>query len=88
MFLDTPYLAAAQSKLYGKDGNLHTSFDHQRFAKSLVNCQHKWLITYENYEEIKDNFKDFNIINWEFKYSMNHYQQGQARKGKEIFIKN
>lgn len=38
MFLDPPYLAAAQSKVYGKDGNLHTSFDHQRFAKSLVNC--------------------------------------------------
>lgn len=88
IFLDPPYLTATQSKLYGKDGNLHTSFDHQRFAQSLVNCQHKWLITYDNSEEIKNNFKDFNIVAWEFQYGMNNYKQGKAKKGKEIFIKN
>ncbi|WP_267383656.1 DNA adenine methylase [Cyanobacterium sp. uoEpiScrs1] len=88
IFLDPPYLAASQSRLYGKKGNLHTSFDHQRFAKNLVNCQHKWLITYDNSEEIKNNFKGFNIINWEFQYGMNNYKQGKAIKGKEIFIKN
>ncbi|YAI82751.1 MAG: DNA adenine methylase [cyanobacterium endosymbiont of Rhopalodia sterrenbergii] len=88
IFLDPPYLAATQSKLYGKDGKLHTSFDHQRFARSLANCQHKWLITYDNSEEIKNNFKDFNIIDWEFQYGMNNYKQGKAKKGKEIFIKN
>ncbi|WP_119260228.1 DNA adenine methylase [cyanobacterium endosymbiont of Rhopalodia gibberula] len=88
IFLDPPYLATTQSKLYGKDGDLHTSFDHQRFAESLVNCQHKWLITYDNSEEIKNNFKNFNIIDWEFQYGMNNYKQVQAKKGKEIFIKN
>ena len=88
IFLDPPYLATTQSKLYGKDGNLHTSFDHQRFAKNLVNCQHKWLITYDDSEEVKNNFKYFNIIDWEFQYGMNNYKQGKAKKGKEIFIKN
>lgn len=88
IFLDPPYLTATQSKLYGKDGNLHTSFDHQRFARNLVNCQHKWLITYDNSEEIKNNFKDFNIIDWELQYGMNNYKRGKAKKGKEIFIKN
>lgn len=88
IFLDPPYLTATRSKLYGKYGNLHTSFDHQRFANNLVNCQHKWLITYDNSEEIKNNFKDFNIIDWELQYGMNNYKRVKAKKGKEIFIKN
>ncbi|ACK66027.1 D12 class N6 adenine-specific DNA methyltransferase [Rippkaea orientalis PCC 8801] len=88
IFLDPPYFTATKSKLYGKDGDLHTSFDHQRFAKTIRNCQHQWLITYDNSPEIRKNFQDFTIIDWELQYGMNNYQQGKAEKGKEIFIRN
>ncbi len=74
--------------MYGKDGDLHTSFDHQKFAKNMENCKHQWLITYDNSEEIRNNFKGFNIIDWELQYGMNNYKQGKAEKGKEIFISN
>jgi DNA adenine methylase len=47
IFLDPPYLSANQSRLYGKRGNLHTTFDHQRFARLLQNCSHQWMITYD-----------------------------------------
>ncbi|GBF78836.1 N6 adenine-specific DNA methyltransferase [Aphanothece sacrum FPU1] len=88
IFLDPPYYAATKSKLYGKDGHLHTSFEHQRFAEIMSLCPHQWLITYDNSESIRANFADFNLIDWELQYGMNNYKQGKAAKGKEIFIRN
>ncbi len=88
LFLDPPYFATTKSKLYGKDGNLHTSFDHQRFANMVKNCHHRWLITYDDSPEIKENFKSANIQEWELQYGMNNYKQGSAAKGKELFINN
>jgi DNA adenine methylase len=88
IFLDPPYFAATKSKLYGKDGDLHTCFDHQRFANIVTNCHHSWLITYDNSPAIRENFKLANIQEWELQYSMNNYKQGSATKGKELFINN
>ncbi len=88
IFLDPPYLTATKSKLYGKDGDLHTSFNHQNFAETMKQCKHQWLITYDNSQEIRDYFQDFNIIPWQLQYGMNNYKQGKAEKGQEIFIRN
>ena len=46
LFLDPPYYQPTKSKLYGVKGNLHTNFDHERFADNAKKCQHKWLLTY------------------------------------------
>jgi DNA adenine methylase len=88
LFLDPPYFYATKSKLYGKDGNLHTSFDHQRFAEFLIQCRHHYLITYDDSPEIRKNFESFNIFAWEMQYGMNNYKQNGAAKGKELFITN
>jgi DNA adenine methylase len=88
IFLDPPYFAATKSRLYGKDGNLHTSFDHQRFAQLLSNCLNPWLITYDDSPLIRDHFQEFNICEWEMQYGMNNYKQSSAAKGKELFISN
>ena len=88
IFLDPPYVKAEKSKLYGKKGDLHTGFDHQRFAEILKQCPHKWLITYDDCPEIRENFKWANIIAWELQYGMNNYKQKKAEKGKELFISN
>lgn len=89
IFLDPPYLGATQSRLYGKRGNLHTSFDHQRFAQLMRKCSHKWMITYDDSEAILQSFKDFAYIyKWELQYGMNNYKQGKAVKGKELIITN
>ncbi|MTJ47526.1 DNA adenine methylase [Dolichospermum sp. UHCC 0259] len=88
IFLDPPYVKAEKSKLYGKKGDLHTGFDHQRFASNLKQCPHNWLITYDDCPEIRENFKWANIIEWELQYGMNNYQQKKAAKGKELFISN
>ncbi|MBN3923687.1 DNA adenine methylase [Nostoc sp. NMS4] len=88
LFLDPPYFSATKSKLYGKRGDLHTSFEHQRFAELLQQCHHRWLITYDNSTEILENFQWANISEWELQYGMNNYKQSGAAKGKELFITN
>ncbi|MBD2057802.1 DNA adenine methylase [Oculatella sp. FACHB-28] len=88
IFLDPPYLSKTRSKLYGKKGDLHTCFDHQRFAQLMSECPHKWLITYDDCEEVRQNFAFAHIYEWELQYGMNNYMQGKAEKGNELFISN
>ncbi|MDJ0724610.1 MAG: DNA adenine methylase [Prochloraceae cyanobacterium] len=88
IFLDPPYFTATKSKLYGKDGDLHTIFDHQRFAEDIKQSPHDWLITYDNCPQIKQNFSNFNIFEWELQYGMNNYKKETAAIGKELFITN
>ncbi|MDZ7957956.1 MAG: DNA adenine methylase [Aulosira sp. DedQUE10] len=88
LFLDPPYFSATKSKLYGKGGNLHTSFEHPKFAELLKRCHHNWLITYDDSPQIRENFYWSNIFEWELQYGMNNYKQSNAAKGKELFITN
>lgn len=87
-FLDPPYFKTTQSKLYGKNGFLHTNFNHDEFADEMKRCEHTWLITYDNSPEIRENFSFANIYKWELQYGMNNYKQGKAEKGNELFIAN
>jgi len=88
IFLDPPYLANSQSRLYGKKGDLHTFFDHNRFAELMQDCSHQWLITYDDCEQVRENFAFAFIYEWELQYGMNNYKQKQAKKGNELFITN
>jgi DNA adenine methylase len=87
-FLDPPYFKATKSKLYGKNGNLHTGFNHDEFAREIKKCNHSWLITYDDSPEIRKNFEFANIYEWELQYGMNNYKQGKADMGSELFISN
>lgn len=88
IFLDPPYYSATKSALYGKKGNLHKGFDHKRFAETMKNCPHKWLITYDNSDYIKDLFSFANIFTWELTYGMRNVSKKSQQKEKEIFISN
>lgn len=87
IFLDPPYFIATKSRLYGKDGNLHTGFDHELFAERMKACPHQWLITYDNSPRIRENFAFAEIYDWELQYGMNNYKQKNSAKGKELFIR-
>ncbi|ERN43206.1 site-specific DNA methylase [Rubidibacter lacunae KORDI 51-2] len=88
LFLDPPYYSATKSKLYGKKGDLHMHFDHQRFFEELVNCKHRWLVTYDNSEYIRELYADFYQLEWELQYGMNNYKKTTAARGKELLIAN
>lgn len=87
-FLDPPYFKATKSKLYGKNGVLHTSFNHDEFAQEMKKCSHSWLITYDDSIEIRKNFSFAKKYTWQLQYGMNNYKQGKAEKGNELFIAN
>ena len=87
-FLDPPYFKTAKSRLYGRNGILHTEFNHEEFAAAMKPCRHSWLITYDDSPEIRENFKFARIHRWELQYGMNNYKQGRAEKGNELFISN
>jgi DNA adenine methylase len=82
IFLDPPYYSTTNSRLYGKRGNLHLSFDHQKFAENMRKCKHLWLITYDDCEEVRRLFGFASIYSWELQYGMS------AKKGKELLITN
>lgn len=88
IFLDPPYYAATKSALYGKNGNMHKGFDHERFAAVMKNTTHKWLITYDNSDYIRDLFSFANIFTWELTYGMRNVTADGIQQEKEIFISN
>ncbi len=88
IFLDPPYYSATKSALYGKNGNMHKSFDHKKFADNMKNCKHKWLITYDDSKYIRELFSFANIMPWELMYGMRNVIEGSDQKGKELFISN
>jgi len=88
IFLDPPYYSATKSALYGKNGNLHKSFDHKRFAENMRNCPHKWLITYDDSEYIRELFSFANIVPWNLTYGMRNITDSSNQNGKELFISN
>lgn len=88
LFLDPPYFSATKSALYGKNGNMHKFFDHERFANSLKNTTHKWLITYDDCEYIHELFAFANIMTWDLTYGMRNVNKNSDNIGKELFISN
>lgn len=88
IFLDPPYYSNPDSRLYGKKGDLHTGFDHARFAAAMRACPHRWLITYDDCPEVRDLFAFAHIKPWKLQYGMNNYGQTTAAAGNELFIAN
>ena len=88
IFLDPPYYSATKSALYGKNGNLHKVFDHKRLADTLKKSNHKWLITYDDSEYIKELYSFANITQWNLTYGMRNVDKSGNQIGKELFISN
>lgn len=87
-FLDPPYYSATKSALYGKNGKLHKNFDHVRFSETMKNTSHKWLITYDDSNYIRELFSYANILSWDLTYGMRNVTKLSNQTGKELFISN
>jgi DNA adenine methylase len=88
IYLDPPYYSVAESRLYGRRGELHLNFDHERLRGVLGQTSHKWLLTYDDCDYIRERYADYTQLRWTLQYGMNNYKQGKAEKGKELFISN
>ncbi len=88
LFLDPPYFSATSSALYGKNGNLHKTFDHERFARNLKICPHKWLLTYDDSVFIRELFSFANVAEQSFTYGMRNVTKNSKQTEQELFISN
>jgi DNA adenine methylase len=88
VFLDPPYYSAKKSKLYGKNGCNHTSFDFELLADNLKKCKHNWLMTLDDNSYIRGIFGFANIRKWSLQYGMNNVIKHSSSRGHELFISN
>ncbi|MBX7170449.1 MAG: DNA adenine methylase [Pyrinomonadaceae bacterium] len=88
LYLDPPYFSAQKSMLYGNRGNLHKDFDYEKFAVNLKSCKHKWLLTLDDCEYIRELFKFAEIQPLQFSYGMRNVKGNSNQTGKELLIKN
>ena len=82
LFLDPPYYLGKNSKLYGNNGDMHETFNHQKLF-NCISTKNNWILTYNNCEYIKELYKDFIIIETNWSYSMN-----KSKKSSELVIIN
>ena len=86
IFLDPPYYTA--TKLYGRNGSLH-AFEHEKLAALLKKTQHRFLITYDDCDEIRALYEWATLKPWQLRYGMNNCGAGNTSKvGSELFIMN
>ena len=81
VFLDPPY--DIKDFLYGKDREMHKSFDHDRFAEDVYMCPHKFMITYNVNDRLLELYKDYYLREWKIRYSMAH----RGEKGTDENVK-
>jgi DNA adenine methylase len=70
VFLDPPY--DIKDFLYGKDREMHKSFDHDKFAEDVYKCPHQFMITYNVNDRLLELYKDYHLREWKLRYSMAH----------------
>ena len=91
IYLDPPYLKNKNSKLYGKNGDLHLNFNHETFYDQVISCNHNLLISYDNsLKNVKQfhNCENFNIYSMNIQYGMNNIARSRIPKNNELIITN
>ena len=88
IFLDPPYFSASKSRLYGKKGDLHAGFEHERLRDELRGTAHHFLLTYDDSEFIRALYADFFVREFSVQYGMNNFKQNHAQRGRELLISN
>lgn len=80
VFLDPPYYLGSQSKLYGKAGDMHSTFQHEVLRDTLKGKKN-WMMTYNDCDWVREAYKDCLVIEAEWAYGMN-----KNKKSSEVVI--
>ena len=70
IFLDPPY--DIKDFLYGKNREMHKSFDHDLFAQNVYKCNHTFMITYNQNHKLMLLYQNYELNFWNLRYSMAH----------------
>jgi DNA adenine methylase len=78
VYADPPYYIS--NYLYGRDGDLHCSFDHEELS-NIIKQRKDWLLCYNDCPYIRELYKDCDIVEVCWSYCMN-----KTKKSSEILI--
>lgn len=87
IYLDPPYLM--HTNLVSSDKLYEFGFeysDHLLLCKNLKKCQHKWMLSYDDCEEVREWYKDFNLYPLDLTYCGSSMEK--KKNGKELIITN
>ena len=88
IYLDPPY--DIKDNLYGKSGEMHKKFDHDKFAKDCDDHTADMMISYNSSQLIKNRFRNWNAVEFDLTYTMrsvgDYMSDQQARK--ELLLLN
>jgi len=90
IYLDPPY--DIKDNLYGKNGKMHSKFNHDHFAVSCDAYKHsvKMMVSYNSSQLVLDRFKDWNAQTFDLTYTMRSvgdYMKEQHER-KELLLLN
>ena len=88
IYLDPPY--DIKDNLYGKSGEMHKKFDHDKFAKDCDDHTADMMISYNSFQLIKNRFKNWNAVEFDLTYTMRSvgdYMSDQQTR-KELLLLN
>lgn len=74
LYLDPPYLIT--HSLYGKNGNTHKDFDHDGLC-SLLRKRDRWILSYNDCDEIREMYKGYRMIIPQWKYGMSKIKESR-----------
>ena len=92
LYLDPPYmLGSDKDKLYGDKGSTHFGFDHKGLY-DIITQRSRWMLSYNDCEEIRELYKDYQIIEAEWAMGMKNVKSKKNKdkkpqgKSSEIII--
>ena len=85
LFVDPPYYSADQKRAYSKS---FTKKDHADLSQILKKTKNKFLLTYDNVDEVKKLYSWANLYPATWRYHTANSNKATRKKGNEIVITN
>lgn len=86
LYCDPPYLLSkGKNKLYGDKGSTHQNFNHELLNEILIK-RDRWVLSYNDCDEIREMYKDFEIVKLSWSYGMNSKEKRNRDSSSEILI--
>ena len=88
IYLDPPY--DIKDNLYGKSGDMHKKFNHDKFAEDCDKYTADMMISYNSSQLVKNRFKNWNAAEFDLTYTMRSvgdYMNDQQTR-KELLLLN
>ena len=86
LYCDPPY-ALEDSFLYGDNRKMHKGFDHQGLY-DILSKRDRWVLSYNDSDSVRDMYKDYKIVDLDWKYGMKNIGGTKMGSSSEILIIN